>query len=169
MQLATAMLGVNEVRRQARTPRMGGSVRSALLVLAVATMALGCSTSTTDDLLGERFLSITVERDGQPVTLVDGPVELEFENRSGDHVVRWSAGCNTVGGVFEITSEQLVPDRTSDGQSEFESTLVDCSEAHLEQDDWLTGVFASGPEWTMDENGTLRLEGDRVLLVLEQS
>ncbi|MCA1783977.1 MAG: hypothetical protein LC679_17960 [Intrasporangiaceae bacterium] len=62
------------------------------------------------------------------MALVEHPVELEFEDRGGDHVVRWRAGCNTVGGVFEITAQQLRPERTSDGQAEFDSTRLSARE-----------------------------------------
>lgn len=141
-------------------------MRSLVVVMAMA--ALGCSTSAADDVLGERFVSMAVERDGQPLTLVEGAVELEFEDRGRDHVVRWNAGCNTVGGVFDITPDQFRPDRTSDGQPEFDSTTVDCPQDHLDQDDWLTDVFASSPEWTLDEDGTLQVAGDRVRLILER-
>lgn len=139
-----------------------------LLVLVLVATILGCSNSMADKLLGQRFVSIAVEQDGQPLTLVEGPVELEFEERGRDHVVRWSAGCNTVGGVFEITSEQLRPERTSDGQPEFTSTAVGCPQDHLEQDDWLAEVFASSPEWTLAD-GTLQVVGEGVSLTLEPS
>lgn len=142
-------------------------MRLRLLVLVLAMTSLGCSSSAAEDLLGERFVSIVVEQDSQPLTLVEGPVELEFEDRGGDHVVRWNAGCNTVGGVFEITSEQLRPERTSDGRPEFDSTAIGCPQEHLEQDDWLAEVFASSPEWTLADDGTLQVVGDGVRLTLE--
>lgn len=145
----------------------GERVRLRLLVLAMAATVLGCSATAADDLLGEQFVSVAVEQDGQSVILVEGPVELEFEDRRGDHVVRWNAGCNTVGGVFEITSDQLRPDRTSDGQPEFDSTAVDCPQDHHEQDDWLAEVFASSPEWTLAEDGILQVLGDGVRLTFE--
>jgi hypothetical protein len=146
---------------------VGAHVRSRLLVLVLAMLASGCSSSSAADLLDERFVSVAIERDGEPIELVAGPVELDFEDRGRDDVVRWYAGCNTVGGVFDISAEQLQPRQTPDGLSEFESTAVDCPEEQHEQDDWLTNVFASAPEWTLDEDGTLQVVGDGVRLTFE--
>lgn len=142
-------------------------MRLRLLVLILAMAASGCSSSAADDLLDERFVSVAIERDGEPIELVAGPVELDFEDRGRDDVVRWFAGCNTVGAVFDTTSEQLQPRQTPEGLSEFESTAVDCPEEQHEQDDWLADVFASAPEWTLDEDGTLQVVGDGVRLTLE--
>lgn len=110
-----------------------------------------------------------VAQDGQPLTFAAGPLEVEFEDRGRDHVIRWNAGCTTVGGVFEIMSDHLRPrDVSSDGEPAFDSTVIDRPDDLLEQDRWLAGFFASSPSWSLDEAGILRIATDRVQLVLER-
>ena len=129
----------------------------------------GCGPSASTELLGERFVSMEVAQEGQPCSLAAGPLEVGFEDRGRDRASRWSAGCNTVGGVFGIMSDRLRPRVVSpDGEPAFDSTAIDCPDGLLEQDRWLAEVFASSPSWTLDEAGILCVVTDRVHLVLER-
>lgn len=64
-------------------------------------------------------------------------------------VVRWEAGCNLVGGTFEITADRLFVD-------EIGGTAVGCSAEQHYDDGWLAAFFRGDPKW--------RLTGDRLTL-----
>ncbi len=58
-------------------------------------------------------------------------------------MIRWHAGCNTIGGSVEITSEQLDVGKVA-------STGIGCPKPLTEQDEWVTDFFTSGPHWELD-------------------
>lgn len=127
----------------------------------MAVLAAGCGASEADELLGSRFGSTEVEQSSEPRKLVDGPIEVEFEDRGdGEPVVRWEAGCNVVGGRFEISGDRLRPRAAEDGPPDFDSTAVGCTEEAQAQDAWLAGVFASEPSWALEDDTLVLSTGD---------
>lgn len=132
-------------------------------------LLFGCARPAGEELIGSRFVSTHVEEAGEPRHLVDGPIEVAFEERrGGGDALRWSAGCNIIGGRFAITEDRLRPVTAgSDQDFELESTAMGCEPEQQEQDDWLTEVFATGPAWEM-EDGMLVLSTPDVTIRLRR-
>jgi heat shock protein HslJ len=88
------------------------------------------------DLAGRTFLSVAVTERGAPRPLVAATeVRLEFR---GDGTWGASAGCNSMGGAYELDRARL----------RFESggmTAMGCDPALHDQDEWLADFLAGGP------------------------
>lgn len=115
---------------------------------------------------GVSFHSVNVAVDGEPNEPLSDSVEVEFEDRGDEHIVRFEANCNVFGGVFTITPERLLPDQeaASGGgvdQRRFEGSDVGCRDEQHDQDRWLNDFFAAGPTWQLDD--------EEVLLFVDES
>lgn len=113
--------------------------------------------------LGDRYVSVSVVRDGDPFALVKGTrIELRFERRKRYDVVGWHAGCNHFGATVEIR-----PWRLRTGQ--IEGTEVKCRNALLQQDEWLASFIDRNPRWAL-RGRRLRLRaGDDVIRLRRRS
>ena len=147
-----------------RTRQLIELVGRVALLASLPALLLACGQPRGEELLGGKFVSTQVEQEGEPRQLIEGPVEVEFEERDGEgDAVRWSAGCNIIGGRFEITENRLRPVVGPGQDPGFESTAVGCAQEQHEQDDRLTEVFAQGPEWQLDGE-TLELSTEHVTI-----
>lgn len=125
-----------------------------------------------EELLGRTFTSVEVTEDGQPRELVADPIEVTFEDRGEEHVMRFGAGCNTFGGAFELTSDRLIPTQLYPPEQgidrrRFDGSDQGCPVEEHRQDGWLNELFAAGPAWSLDD-GELRLSTDTVEIRLEE-
>lgn len=110
----------------------------------------GQSTDPGGVLVGRGFASVSVREGDRPRELVEGTrIEVSFERRGDHDVVRWRAGCNTVGGAVRIDADRL---RIRPGAG----TTVGCDEQRHQQEDWVSAFFHGDPFW--------ELEGDRLTL-----
>ncbi|MFC7726097.1 META domain-containing protein [Nocardioides sp. GCM10028917] len=149
---------------------MGG--RGAAAALLVVTLTAACadssdsssspspsttdaSTSTLDPaaLDGRSYASTSVEG----AELAEGTtIEVGFD---GDTMSVWT-GCNTAFGPFEVDGTTLA------WTSEPAATMMMCDPDFLEQDRWLTDLFRSGVDATV-EGDALTLQADGVTIELE--
>ncbi len=105
---------------------------------------------TLEDLWGRIFVSVSVTEGGEPRPLVaDTRIEVTFEKREDEGVVRWKAGCNIQGATIVTAAGRLLV-------GEISGTQMACRDELREQDEWLAGFFSSGPRWELD--------GDRLTL-----
>jgi heat shock protein HslJ len=138
-----------------------------LLIAACGSPVSEGTETSAEDLLERSFVSTSVQVEGEPRDLVSEPLAVRFTDASGEVVVAWEAGCNIVGGVFEVTADRLEPHRSPDGVPAFGASEIGCEPHEHEQDAWLEDVFADGLRWTLDGN-TLRLTTDSVEFVLRE-
>ena len=149
---------------------MGG--RGAAAALLVVTLTAACadssdsssspspsttdaSTSTLDPaaLDGRSYASTSVEG----AELAEGTtIEVGFE----DGTMSVNAGCNTTFGPFEVDGTTIA------WTSEPAATMMMCDPDFLEQDRWLTDLFRSGVDATV-EGDALTLQADGVTIELE--
>jgi heat shock protein HslJ len=129
-------------------PSIGILVASAL----IAACSGGPSPSPAPSVAGRTFLSTKVE--GR--TFVEGTrVRLVFQ----DGGLSASAGCNTMGGQYQIDGGRLVVGQLG-------STEMACDPPLMEQDRWLAELLTGGSAVTLDGD-TLILEGSLVRLTLQ--
>ena len=141
--------------------------RLALALVVVVTLVAGAcgggddtaAPATPDEPAGSladrEFLSTAVTEDGQPRALIDGTrVRLQFH----DGRLTADAGCNTLDGQVEIEPDRLVLDQLA-------VTEMGCDPERHAQDEWLSGVLAAGPAYTLD-GADLRLESGTTVLEL---
>jgi heat shock protein HslJ len=135
--------------------------------IVLTVMVAGCGGDDDDDtsasgdepagaLADREFLSTAVTEDGQPRPLLDGTqVRLRFH----DGRLTADAGCNTMDGDVEIEPDRLVLDQLA-------VTEMACDPAeHHAQDEWLAGVLAAGPAYTVDGDA-LRIESGTTVIEL---
>lgn len=114
--------------------------------------ACGPTTSTSPPLVGRTFLSTTVTEGGAPRALVGTEhLQLSFPR---DGQLGASAGCNSIGGAYEISDGVLV-------MSEVSMTEIGCDAERHAQDDWYMGVLTSKPSFVV-EGDTIVLDGGGV-------
>jgi len=114
---------------------MGTGLRMGALVGAIALLSGGCGGSglSADDLDDTSYLGQEMSGHG----LVAGSmITLAFE----DGQLSASAGCNTMGGPFEVDDGRL---RWTD---EIDSTSMGCVADLAAQDKWLNGLLTDGVE-----------------------
>lgn len=135
--------------------------------LAPATPATGATTSTTpqpaatsdpEALFGPTWVAVEATDAGAAHPLRPGTrVFVEFEHRDSGDVVRWSGGCNTVGGEVEVTSDRLLV------ADELAGTAVGCGPDAEAQDSWVGRLLSDDPVWSLDAgSGRLTLAGTTV-------
>jgi heat shock protein HslJ len=116
------------------------------------------SEQAAGDLWGRAFSSTTATENGEPRPLLpDTRIEITFEKREDYGVVRWQAGCNTIGADVEITADQLLLVRTP------LSTAIGCSGSHHAQDRWLTRFFESDPRWQLSDGRLSLASGETAI------
>lgn len=114
-----------------------------------------------DDLWDRTFVSVEVMEDGGPRPLVpDTRIEMTFEKREHQGILRWQAGCNIIGSKVEITTRRLLV------SEEFEGTEVGCRGELHEQDEWVANFFVSDPQWELNED-RLTLRSDETIVEFE--
>lgn len=101
-----------------------------------------------------------------------GPIEVTFEDRDDEHIVRFGAGCNIFGGAFELTPDRLVPAQLSPPDQgiyrrRFDGSDAGCADEEHRQDRWLNEFFAAGPVWSLDGD-ELRLSVDAAEIRLQE-
>jgi heat shock protein HslJ len=95
-----------------------------------------------DELVGKRYDSISVVRNGEPHELANETrIRVRFERRDGYDVMGWRAGCNRFGAPVKIRPRRLLTGQIS-------GTEMGCSDALLRQDRWLASLFRRDPRWT---------------------
>jgi heat shock protein HslJ len=140
--------------------------RLTLALLLTATAGCGWMDDEDDDaaaaqeLLGRTFHSVNVAVDGEANEPLSDSVEVEFEDRGDEHIVRFEANCNVFGGVFTITRERLLPEHEAGpgsgvDQRRFEGSDAGCRDEQHAQDRWLNELFAAGPTWQLDDEELL--------------
>jgi hypothetical protein len=157
--------------------------RLALAILLTATAGCGWldvgddgatgDAAAAQDLLGRSFHSVNVVVDGEPSNPLSDSLEVEFEDRGDEHVVRFEANCNVFGGVIAITPERLLPKHEagsgSDGDGrQFEGSDAGCPDEQHDQDRWLNDFFAAGPTWQLDDEELLLLVDDSEVRLEEE-
>ncbi|HVZ72142.1 MAG TPA: META domain-containing protein [Polyangia bacterium] len=122
--------------------------------LAVASVACGGGSSLGDRLMGRAFVSESSEG----VTFVPGTkMDVSFQgNRFGA-----SAGCNSLGGPFELDGATLVV--TNIG-----STGIGCAEPLAAQDAWLETFLGAQPTLTLDEPRLTMATTDASVVLLDR-
>jgi len=141
---------------QSKHRSLGGVVPLAVVGL-MATVGATEARGSGDELVGKRYDSISVVRNGEPHELVkETRIRVRFERRDGYDEVRWQAGCNHFGAPVKIRPRRLLTGRIA-------GTEVACSDALLRQDRWLTGFFRRDPRLTLRERRLRIRLGDDVI------
>ena len=123
-----------------------------LALLAIASIAAGCSSSDeTDQLVGTEYWSTRVEVDGVEHQLVD---DTRIILRFRDGELGASAGCNNIGGGYRVEDGRL---RATD----LFTTEMGCDPARHDQDQLVIDLLTGDPEVTLDGDD-LRLATDTV-------
>jgi heat shock protein HslJ len=114
--------------------------RLAVAATILSTVALGaCQPAAQPSLAGRTFLSVGITENGAPKALVDGTrIRLDFKDGS----ISANAGCNQIGGEFQLQNGILVLGALS-------QTEMGCDPARMAQDTWLVGVLGSKPRLTL--------------------
>jgi heat shock protein HslJ len=112
---------------------------------------------SAEGLWDRTFVSVTVTEGDEPRQLVpDTRIEVTFEERENQGVVRWAAGCNAFGGEVEITADRLL-------LGEVGGTEMGCRDQFQEQDEWLLGFFDSDPHWRLSDDRLTLTSGETVI------
>lgn len=88
-------------------------------------------------------------------------LRVEFERRGTGGVVRWRAGCNTMG------TDVTIGPRTVDLQEPISGTAAGCAEDRLAQDAWTNDFFRADPEYLLDGRRLVLQDGDVVIELVE--
>ena len=88
-------------------------------------------------------------------------LRVEFERRGTGGVVRWQAGCNTMG------TDVTVGRRALDLQEPISGTAAGCAQDRLAQDAWINDVFRGDPEYLLDGPRLVLQDGDVVIELVE--
>ena len=113
--------------------------------------------ASNGQLVGNRYDSISVVRNGEPHELVSGTkVRVRFKRRGDHHVVMWRAGCNRFGARVKIRPRRLLTGRIS-------GTKVACGDAVHRQDRWLARFFRRDPRWALRGKRLRLRSGDDVI------
>jgi len=100
---------------------------SLLLLISCGTGDLSADDGqqSPEDLWGRTYVSVSVTEDGEPRPLAPGTrIEVTFEEREDEGVVRWKAGCNIHGASVEITPESLHVGEIRTSGSRMSSALI---------------------------------------------
>lgn len=145
-----------------------GGMRRVVIVGALGVLAAGCGGGTTapsgnapgSDISGQVFLSRAVTEQGRPRQLVDGTrIRLKVTEKGE---LRVQAGCNHMSGPVDTGGARL----STPGLS---VTDMGCDKARHDQDQWLSGVLSSKPEWKYDGTTlTLRSGTTEILFAAKQ-
>ena len=111
------------------------------------------------ELVGNRFVSKSVVRNGEPFELVEGTrirVRFASEGRDESNGVGWRAGCNHFGAPVEIRRRRLVT-------GEILGTEMGCRGALHRQDGWLARFFRRDPRWVLRGRRLKLRAGDDVI------
>ena len=132
---------------------------AALLATAVAVTAacFGTTdrTSKAAGLANRTFVSESVTDKGAPRPLAAGTrITIDFRRDALDA----SAGCNSMGGVFNLEGDRLVLD-------EITSTAMGCGRELHDQDDLVWGLLDSKPAFDLD-GSRLTMSGDGLTVEL---
>lgn len=126
-----------------------------MLVLLVVVGACGDEDDRlADDLDGRVFLSEAVA--GREL-VPDTQVRLSFE----DGRVGASAGCNSMGGPYELDGDQLVV-------TELSTTEMGCDPPRHDQDAWLAGVLQGRPTVAVDGDSLTLATADVTLRLVDR-
>ncbi len=127
------------------------------VVGVMATVGATEAQGSGDELVGKRYDSISVVRNGEPHELVkETRIRVRFERRDGYDVVGWRAGCNRFGAPVKIRPRRLLTGQIT-------GTEVACSDALLRQDRWLARFFGRDPRWTLRGRRLGLRSGDDVI------
>jgi heat shock protein HslJ len=114
----------------------------ARLFLLVPLLAAACSAAAPAGLDGRAFLSTAVTTNGQPHTLVPGTqIRIGF----ADGRISISAGCNTMGGVYQVADGQLLV-------ADLSMTEMGCDPDRHAQDAWVSAFIGGQPSLTLTGN-----------------
>ena len=106
---------------------------------------------------GRQFLSVNVTAGGEPRPLVAGTrIRLTFQDGS----LSANAGCNIIGGSYEIEGGKLVFSGAS-------MTEMACEEPRMAQDDWLVSFLGSEPSLTIDGDNLTLTDGEVTIALLD--
>jgi len=118
----------------------------ARLLLLVALLAAGCSAAAPAGLEGRTFLSTMVTANGQPQALVPGTqIRIGFV----DGHISVSAGCNSMGGTYQVADGQLFV-------RDLSMTEMGCDPNRHAQDVWIAAFIGAQPSLTLTGN-TIKL------------
>ncbi|HXG40789.1 MAG TPA: META domain-containing protein [Candidatus Limnocylindrales bacterium] len=129
------------------------------LIALVALLAAGCvAAGPAPGLDGRAFVSTRVTEGGVERPLVAGTrIRLEFR----DGRLGASAGCNLMGGRYEIVGGTL---RLTDAAT----TDMGCDPERHRQDDWLFGFLGSSPTLVADARSLTLSAGDTVVELVDE-
>lgn len=106
---------------------------------------------------GREFLSVNVTEGSEPRPLVaDTRIRLNFEEES----LTAHAGCNTIGGTYEIEDGKLV--FIGGGMTE-----MACDEPRMAQDKWVVTFLGSQPAVTLDGDTLTLVAGETTISLLD--
>jgi heat shock protein HslJ len=127
------------------------------VVGVMATFGAPGAQGSGDELVGKRYDSISVVRNGEPHELVkETRIRVRFEGRDDYDVVGWRAGCNRFGAPVKIRPRRLLTGQIT-------GTEVGCSDALLRQDRWLVRFFGRDPGWAVRARRLKLRSGDDVI------
>jgi heat shock protein HslJ len=114
-----------------------------------------CQAASPPSLAGRTFLSVAITENGAPKALVAGTrIRLDFK----DGAISANAGCNQMGGEFQLQNGLLVVANTF-------TTEMACDPERMAQDTWLLEVLGSKPRLTLTGD-QLTIDAGRVVLHL---
>lgn len=123
------------------------------LVACSSGVALAPTPTPPDGLAGRTFLSVAITDAGVARPLVSG-TRIRLDVRATDFSA--SAGCNTMGGQYQIVGGDLVVDQLA-------TTDMGCPAPLGTQDSWLAQLLASQPTFTLDGDDLTLSSGSTVV------
>lgn len=132
-------------------------------VVAVCATVAGCgsdasdgsASGSADDLAGRSFVVTELEDPSREI-VPGSTIRLEF---TGDSIAV-QAGCNSIGGAYEVQGARLVVDQLG-------GTEMGCEQPLMAQDAWVTAFLSADPEVTL-AGPELELATDSTTLLLSE-
>ena len=107
---------------------------------------------------GRTFLSTDVTDGGNVHELVaQTRIRISFK----DGQISLSAGCNTMGGTYEVLNGRL-------NVGQLAITEMGCDQVRMSQDEWLAGLITAGPTVRQDGNDLRLTSGETVITLLDR-
>jgi heat shock protein HslJ len=140
-------------------------------MVATAWLVAGCGLGTqtpapeaAEELVDRSFVSTAVVREGEPHTLVQGPLEVSFRSPPGsaeggngaEVLVAWTSGCNHYGLRVEVFADRL---EHEEGLGP-DGTAIGCDPAMTDQERWLTEFFTDAPRWELEGSDLVLVSSD---------
>src|SRR4029077_18267591 len=107
---------------------------------------------------GRQFVSVLVTEKGKSKVLVPGTkIRLSFT----DGMLGASAGCNSMGGDYQVVNGKLVVGQMS-------TTEIGCPTNLGEQDQWLAAFLGAKPQIALDGNNLVLTSDDTEVTLVDR-